>query len=38
LKGKATMFSGVPLSNSTVNYEIKNRISVGDIFGGILVK
>jgi hypothetical protein len=32
------MFSGVPLSNSTVNYEIKNRISVGDIFGGILVE
>ncbi|ROI14115.1 alpha-2-macroglobulin family protein [Epilithonimonas hominis] len=25
LKGKATMFSGVPLSNSTVNYEIKKQ-------------
>ena len=25
LKGKAMMFSGVPLSNSTVNYEIKKR-------------
>ncbi|WP_333851756.1 alpha-2-macroglobulin family protein [Epilithonimonas sp.] len=25
LKGKAAMFSGVPLSNSTVNYEIKKQ-------------
>lgn len=25
LKGKAVMFSGVPLSNATVNYEIKKR-------------
>ena len=25
LKGKAVMFSGVPLSNSTVNYEIKKQ-------------
>lgn len=25
LKGKTTMFSGVPLSNSTVNYEIKKQ-------------
>lgn len=25
LKGKAMMFSGVPLSNATVNYEIKKR-------------
>ncbi|MDN5626913.1 MAG: MG2 domain-containing protein, partial [Weeksellaceae bacterium] len=25
LKGKAVMFSGVPLSNSTVNYEIKRQ-------------
>ncbi len=25
LKGKAVMFSGVPLSNSTVNYDIKKR-------------
>ncbi len=25
LKGKAVMFSGVPLSNSTVNYEIKKK-------------
>jgi uncharacterized protein YfaS (alpha-2-macroglobulin family) len=31
LKGKATMFSGVPLSNSTVNYEIKNKTSDGNI-------
>jgi uncharacterized protein YfaS (alpha-2-macroglobulin family) len=38
LKGKATMFSGVPLSNSTVNYEIKNKTSDGDISGGILVE
>ena len=32
------MFSGVPLNNATVNYEIKNRIFVGDISGGILVE
>src|SRR5690606_20901025 len=25
IKGKAVMFSGVPLSNATVNYEIKKR-------------
>ena len=31
LQGKAMMFSGVPLNNATVNYEIKNRIFVGDI-------
>lgn len=34
LKGKAMMFSGVALSNTTVNYEIKNTISAGDISHG----
>ncbi len=34
LKGKAMMFSGVALSNTSVNYEIKNIISDGVISGG----
>ncbi|RTZ46300.1 hypothetical protein EJ377_18160 [Chryseobacterium arthrosphaerae] len=35
LKGKVVTFSGIPLSNTNVNYEIKEKTYAKDISGGI---